>query len=312
MNRNNHKIFDELQHLVTEQRNPDTENIDTASVSDILKKISDQDAKVHTAVKNELSSIENGVNIIVSTFKKGGRLFYIGAGTSGRLGVLDASECPPTFGSDPEQVQGIIAGGNESLILSREGAEDNEDQSIEDLNERDFCKEDVLCGITASKRTPYVIRAINYAQELGAKTIFISCVPKEELTVDPDVAICPVVGPEAIMGSTRLKAGTAQKMVLNMLTTASFIRMGKVYKNMMIDLKMTSRKLHERSKRIVMMVTGVGYETAAEILKKSDGHVKTAIVMLIADVSAEKAQRAIEDADGFIRIALGRLGIDRL
>jgi len=242
------KLFEELRTLITEQRNPETEGIDTASIGEILMLISNEDSLVHSAVKKELCAIEDGVVIIVDSFKNGGRLFYIGAGTSGRIGVLDASECPPTFGTDPEIVQGIIAGGYNALIRSQEGAEDNEISSIAELKKRGFCKHDVLCGLTASKRTPYVICALNYARSLGAKTIYITCLPRNMLKTKADVTICPVVGPEVIMGSTRMKSGTAQKMVLNMLTTASFIRLGKVYKNMMVDLQMTSRKLVERSK----------------------------------------------------------------
>lgn len=307
--RDSQKLFEELKNLITEQRNPETERIDTASIGEILRLISKEDSRVHSAVKEELWAIEEGVNIIVGTFENGGRLFYIGAGTSGRLGVLDASECPPTFGSDPEMVQGIIAGGYDALIRSQEGAEDDEDEGVNDLLARNFCKLDVLCGLTASKRTPYVIGALKYARSLGAKTIYITCTPRSELKVKADVAICPVVGPEAIMGSTRMKAGTAQKMVLNMLTTSSFIRLGKVYKNMMIDLQMTSRKLVERSKRVVMMVTGVDYKTAEKILHEAKGHVKTAIIMILGNVSFETSVRELSKADGFVRIALQNLGI---
>ena len=303
------KLFEELKTLITEQRNPETERIDTAPVGEVLRLINKEDARVHSAVKEELWSIEEGVNIIVESFRKGGRLFYIGAGTSGRLGVLDASECPPTFGTDPEMIQGIIAGGYDALIRAQEGAEDDEEGGVNDLQARNFCKLDVLCGLTASKRTPYVIGALEYARSLGAKTIYITCTPRSELKVKADVAICPVVGPEAIMGSTRMKSGTAQKMVLNMLTTASFIRLGKVYKNMMIDLQMTSRKLVERSKRVVMMVTGVDYKTAEKILHEAKGHVKTAIVMILGNVSRETAFRELSKAEGFVRTALQNLGI---
>lgn len=303
------KLFEELKNLITEQSNPETERIDTASVAEILRLISKEDSRVHSAVKEELWAIEEGVNIIVDAFENGGRLFYIGAGTSGRLGVLDASECPPTFGSDPEMVQGIIAGGYNALIRAQEGAEDDKIRGVNDLLARNFCKLDVLCGLTASKRTPYVIGALEYAHRLGAKTIYITCTPRSELKLKADVAICPVVGPEAIMGSTRMKAGTAQKMVLNMLTTASFIRLGKVYKNMMIDLQMTSRKLVERSKRVVMMVTGVDYKTAEKVLHEAKGHVKTAIVMILGNVPLETAVRELSKADGFVRTALQNLGI---
>jgi len=298
------KLFKELEKLVTEQRNPKTEAIDTAGVAEILRLINEEDAQVHNAVKKELGAIEQAVHLIVAAFRDGGRLFYCGAGTSGRLGVLDAAECPPTFGSPPEMVQGIIAGGYDALVHSQEGAEDRTGDSARDLEARGFTGRDVLCGITASKRTPYVIAALEYARKTGAKTIYIACAPRSELTVAVDVAICPVVGPEVIMGSTRMKSGTAQKMVLNMLTTAAFIRLGKVYKNMMIDLQMTSEKLVERSKRTVMMVTGVEYQTAAAALKKARGHVKTAIVMILGGMSCEEAKRHLDTADGFVRGAL--------
>ena len=302
-------VFDELKDLVTEQPNPKTGTIDTASVAEILKLINDEDATVHEAVKKELGAIEAAVNMIVKAFKKGGRLFYIGAGTSGRLGVLDASECPPTFGSDHEMVQGIIAGGNDALVRSKEGVEDQEESAVADLKSRGLQSDDVLCALTASRRTPYVLSALKYARDLGAKTIFVTCTPRNGLKAKADVSICPVTGPEIIMGSTRMKAGTAQKMVLNMLTTASFIRLGKVYKNMMIDLQMNSEKLKERSKRVLMLVTGVEYETADEYLRKSDGHVKTAIVMILGKMSRDNAVMELTKAEGFVRIALQNLGV---
>ncbi|MFC1561842.1 N-acetylmuramic acid 6-phosphate etherase [candidate division KSB1 bacterium] len=298
------QLFEELRNLVTEQSNPKTVGIDTEPAAEILRLISEEDAQVHDAVRRELPYIAHAVEIITEALKRGGRLFYIGAGTSGRLGVLDASECPPTFGTDPEVVQGIIAGGYEALVRSREGVEDREERGAADLEKRGLTERDVVCGITASKRTPYVLGALRKARSAGAKTIYITCTPRGELALDIDVAICPVVGPEVIMGSTRMKAGTAQKMVLNMLTTASFILMGKVYKNMMIDLQMTSRKLIERSKRIVMMVTDVDYRTASRVLKEAGGHVKCALVMILANVSREEAQRRLRESGGFVRTAL--------
>ena len=301
------KLFDELVNLVTEQANPTTEAIDTSSVGEILRMIHTEDALVHAAVEKELWAIEEAVAIIVDAFKHGGRLFYIGAGTSGRLGVLDASECPPTFGSNPEMVQGIIAGGYDALIHSQEGAEDEEHGGVKELKKRNFNVRDVLCGLTACKRTPYVLGALDYALKVGAKTIFVTCTPRTEVTVTNDVAICPVVGPEVIMGSTRMKAGTAEKMVLNMLTTTSFIRLGKVYKNMMVDLQMTSRKLQERSKRVVMMITGTGYKKAEQTLHEAEGHVKTALVMILGKVPCERAVEELSKADGFVRRALRNL-----
>jgi len=303
-------LFEELRSLITERRNEKTEHIDLAPVSEILRLISDEDATVHEAVRRELPHIERAVDLVVHAFQNGGRLFYSGAGTSGRLGVLDASECPPTFGSDPEMVQGIIAGGYDALVRAQEGAEDREEQGAEDLRERGFTAKDVLCGLSASKRTPYVLGAIRYARSIGAKTIYVTCTPREELPVETDASICPVVGPEVIMGSTRMKSGTAQKMALNMLTTASFIRMGKVYKNMMVDLQMTSAKLVERSKRIVMIVTGVDYETASKTLEACGGHVKTAIVMILGDTGADDARLRLKSAGGFVRAALENIEND--
>jgi N-acetylmuramic acid 6-phosphate etherase len=201
-------------------------------------------------------------------------------------------------------VQGIIAGGEKALVSAQEGSEDQRDQGIKDLLDRGFTKDDVLCGIAASFRTPYVLGALEKAREMGAKTIFVTCNPREKITVPVDIAICPVVGPEVVMGSTRMKAGTATKLVLNMLTTASMIRMGKVFGNMMVDLMMTSRKLEERSKRTVMIVTGVDYATAEKVLKEANGHVKTALVMILANVSAQEAQERLKKADGFVRLAL--------
>ncbi len=237
--------------------------------------------------------------------KNGGRLLYFGAGTSGRIGVVDAAECPPTFGTPPELIQGFIAGGKEAMFRAQEGAEDLEDNGAKEVVKIKVNSKDVVCGIAASRRTPYVIGAVKKAKELGAKTIYITCNPREEFNIkEVDVAICPYVGPEVIMGSTRMKSGTAQKLVLNMLTTASMIRLGKVYENMMIDLQMTNKKLVERSKRIVMTITGVSYEKAADILKKADGHVKTALVMIKSNVSAHEAKKRLKKADGFVRKAI--------
>jgi N-acetylmuramic acid 6-phosphate etherase len=298
------KIFDEIKSLITEQVNPKSESIDIASIGEILTIINHEDSLVHDAVAKELWAVEKAVSLIVTAFKNGGRLFYIGAGTSGRLGVLDASECPPTFGSRPEMVQGIIAGGYEALVHSQEGSEDDDQQGAKDLKSRNFNSHDVLCGLTACKRTPYVLGALTFAQSIEAKTIYVTCTPRNELRFKSDVAICPVVGPEVIMGSTRMKAGTAEKMVLNMLTTASFIQIGKVYKNMMVDLQMTSRKLQERSKRVIMDITGASYELADKVLKEAEGHVKNALLMILGNVSYDNAERALQVSEGFVRKAL--------
>ena len=297
-------LFEQLQALATEQRNPRSEHIDTASIPEILEIINTEDHRVPIAVREELPYVAEAVRHVVTAFKNGARLFYVGAGTSGRLGVVDASEIPPTFGADPELVQGVIAGGREAVFRSKEGAEDIEEDGAQALREAGVTEQDVVCGIASSGRTPYVIGAVNYARSLGCATLFVSTVPRDELDVEVDVKICPAVGPEVVMGSTRMKSGTAQKLVLNMITTAAMIRMGTVYKNMMVDLQRTSQKLVERANRTVMMVTGVDYETATRTLDQCDGHVKTAIVMLLADVDAGEARRRLAAHDGFVRPAI--------
>ncbi len=299
------KLFEEISALSTEQRNPNSMEIDAESVAGILKIINNEDKKVALAVEAQLQWIEQAVEIIVHALKKGGRLLYFGAGTSGRLGVVDASECPPTFGTPFGLIEGYIAGGKEAMFRAQEGAEDKEENGAKDITLAKVTDKDVVCGIAASRRTPYVIGAIKKAHELGAKTLYVTCTPRNTFNIENvDVAICVEVGPEVIMGSTRMKSGTAQKLVLNMLTTASMIRLGKVYENMMIDLQMTNKKLEERAKKIVMIITGVDYDTAALYLKKAKGHVKSALVMILADVDYEESQRRLELVDGFVRKAI--------
>jgi N-acetylmuramic acid 6-phosphate etherase len=252
------------------------------------------------------------VEIIVRSFKEGGRLLYVGAGTSGRLGVLDAVECPPTYGTDPELIQGRIAGGEKAMFKAQEGAEDREENGAKDIDLMKIHPRDVVCGIAASLRTPYVVGAVKRAKELGAHTLYVTTNPRETLYSPSfamlakaiDVAICPVVGPEVIMGSTRMKSGTAQKLVLNMITTAAMVRSGKVYENMMIDLQMTNLKLRERAKRVVMTIAGVSYDVAADFLERGGGHVKTALVMIKAGVDKDQARKRLEEADGFVRAAI--------
>jgi len=297
-------VFDEIKNLITESRNPRTMDLDALGTEEILKRINAEDKSVPLAVEKEIPYVAQAVEMVVEAFKRGGRLFYVGAGTSGRLGVLDASECPPTYGTDPEMVQGLIAGGYAALVRAQEGAEDSREDGAKDLAERGVTSRDVVCGIAASRRTPYVVGAVEYARRIGAKTLYVTCTPREEMNIDVDVAICPVVGPEVVMGSTRMKAGTATKLVLNMITTASMVRLGKVYENMMVDLQMNSRKLEERSKRTVMMVTGVDYDTASEVLLKAGGHVKTALVMILGKVDADSARAALNAADGRVREAI--------
>lgn len=300
----NDNVYKEIVNLVTEARNCESENIDDKSTEDILRIINNQDHLIADVVKGQIPYIAQAVEIIVQAFKGGGRLFYVGAGTSGRLGVLDASECPPTFGTDPEMVQGIIAGGEKALTRAQEGSEDQPHAGAEDLVKRGLTANDVVCGIAASYRTPYVLGAMAKAREIGTKTIYVTCNERANISIPVDVAICAVVGPEILMGSTRMKAGTATKLILNMLTTTSMIRLGKVYGNMMVDLMMTSRKLEERSKRVVMMTTGISYKEASRLLAAAGGHVKTAIVMELADIDKAEAQKRLADNDGFIRKAI--------
>jgi N-acetylmuramic acid 6-phosphate etherase len=297
-------VFKELAALVTESRNPDTYDIDIMDTEDIVRLINSEDKKVPQAIEKEIPYIVKAVDIITTAFKNGGRLIYIGAGTSGRLGVLDAAECPPTFGSDPEMVQGIIAGGYDALVRAQEGSEDRMEQGALDLKERNVNSRDVVCGIAASQRTPYVQGALEEAHRVGAKTIFVICNPRNHLSVGVDVAICPVPGPEVIMGSTRMKAGTSQKLVLNMMTTAAMIKMGKVFENMMIDLQQNSQKLVERSKKIIMIATGVDYSRAEELLVESKGHVKPAILMALTDLDLKSVRSLLDKNDGFIKKAL--------
>ncbi|PSQ82987.1 MAG: N-acetylmuramic acid 6-phosphate etherase [Bacteroidetes bacterium QS_7_67_15] len=297
-------LFDALESLATEQRNPHSEDIDTAPVEEILHTINTEDHRVPIAVRREIPHIARAVELVVEAFENGGRLLYIGAGTSGRLGVLDASECPPTFGTPPEMVQGLVAGGRKAVFRSQEGAEDTREGGAEMMRAVEARPPDVVCGLAASRRTPYVIGAVEHARSEGCRTLFVTCTPREEFDLDVDAAICPVVGPEVIMGSTRMKSGTAQKLVLNMLTTAAMVRRGKVYKNMMVDLRETSQKLVERSRRTVMTVTGLDYDAARDVLAEADGHVKTALVMTLADVSADEAERRLDASDGFVRPAL--------
>ena len=302
------ELFDELQRLSTEQRNPRSMRIDVAGTREILEIINSEDHLVAEAVKEEIPYIAEAVELVVDAFKRGGRLIYIGAGTSGRLGILDATECPPTYGTDPEMVQGLIAGGREAVFRSQEGAEDVLEHGERDLKTLNVAPPDVVCGIAASRRTPYVVGGVAYARSVGCKTLYVTCNPRSEFNLEVDVAMCPYVGPEVIMGSTRMKSGTAQKLVLNMITTASMVRMGKVYENMMVDLQMTSLKLVERSRRVLMVVTGIDYDEATRVMALADGHVKTAIVMVLGDVDAGEARERLERADGFVRVALEQLG----
>ena len=296
--------FDEFARLATEQRNPRTADLDTLDVPGVLSRISAEDRTVPDAVAAELPWIARAVDLVVATFREGGRLIYVGAGTSGRLGVLDASECPPTFGSDPDQVQGVMAGGMGALVRAVEGAEDREDEGVTAMNEKQVGPRDTVIGLAASRRTPFVVAALRHAKQRGARTAYITCTPRAEFTLDVDVAICPVVGPEVLMGSTRMKAGTAQKLVLNMITTTAFVQVGKAYENMMVDLMANSQKLVERSRRTVMTVAGVDYDAAARAIEAAGRSVKTAIVMLKRGCTRDEAQARLARADGFVRRAI--------
>jgi N-acetylmuramic acid 6-phosphate etherase len=291
-------------NLLTEQRNPATENLDLLSTQALIETIHAEDAAVHQAVGRELSKIALVVDRIAERLSAGGRLFYSGAGTSGRLGVLDASECPPTYNVDPSLVQGIIAGGNYALRHAVEGAEDRAEVGAADLKSHGFTEKDVLIGIAASGRTPYVLGAIEYARALGALTIALSCVPHSRIAAAAEMEISPVTGPEVVSGSTRMKAGTATKLVLNMLSTATMVRLGYVYGNLMVNVRATNQKLRDRAQRIVMQATGITAEHATQLLKEA-GSVKIAILMQQRGIDRNAAELCLQKAQGNLRVALG-------
>jgi N-acetylmuramic acid 6-phosphate etherase len=293
-----------LEYLLTEQPNPASEGIDALPSEQIVRIISREDHRVAGAVERELATIARAVDVIVSVFERGGRLFYIGAGTSGRLGVLDAAECPPTFNVPPEMVQGIIAGGEAALARATETTEDDPAIGGQDLRGRGFAAADVLVGIAASGRTPYVLGAVAEANRMGAFTIGISCTPDSELAGAVKLPITLLVGPEIVAGSTRMKAATATKMVLNMLTTASFIRMGYVFGNLMVNVQPKNSKLADRAQRIIARAAGVSDEKAGEMLLASGNSVGTAIVMARRGVSREEAERRLAAGHGRISEAL--------
>lgn len=297
-------IFRELSALVTEQRNPRSRRLDRMSTPAVLRLMNREDAGVPRAIRPELPRIAKAVDLIVERLERGGRIFYVGAGTSGRLGVLDASECPPTFGTPRSLVQGVIAGGRRALVRSIEGAEDDAKASVAALKKKRVTAKDVVVGIMASRRTPYALGAIEYGRKIGAATIAVTANPAGRAALPCDVVIAPRVGPEIVTGSTRMKAGTAQKMVLNMLSTATMIRMGKVYENLMVDLRTASRKLEERTKRVFMEATGARYDEALPALRRAGGSLKVAIVMRRAKVSRAEAERRLKRAHGWVREAI--------
>ena len=293
-----------LSAMVTENRNNASENIDCASTIEILQIINNEDKQVALAVEKQLTYIANAVDAISNAFLNHGRLIYLGAGTSGRLGILDASECPPTYGTPPEQVIGLIAGGKPAIFKAVENAEDSPELAINDLKHINFSAKDILVGIAASGRTPYVIGGMQYAKSLGATVVSLCCNPNAPMINLANIAITPIVGAEVITGSSRMKAGTAQKMILNMLTTASMITIGKVYGNLMVDVEATNAKLVERQISIVMQATDCNRDTAITTLNQCNQHCKTAILMILAGLTAQQAKTKLEQNNGFIRKAL--------
>lgn len=296
-----------LNKLDTEKRNINSKNIDKISTIEIVKLINEEDKKVALAVEEALQEIADAIDLIYNQIKKGGRLIYIGAGTSGRLGVLDASECPPTYGVSFDLIRGIIAGGESAMFKAKEGAEDSKELCVEDLKAIGFNDNDALVGIAASGRTPYVIAGLEYAREIGAKSVSICCVNNGEVSKYSDIAIEVIPGAEVVTGSTRMKAGTAQKMILNMLSTGVMIKCGKVYENLMVDLKPTNKKLVERAKVIIMESTGCERETAEKFFYKSSENVKLAIFMILSGLEVEDAIKILEESEGRISEALEKI-----
>lgn len=291
----------DLSDLTTETRNEETMNLDELSTAEILKIMNSEDQKVAQRVGKVLPDITQAVEQIILSFNKKGRLFYIGAGTSGRLGVLDAAECVPTFGINPKMVQGLIAGGMKAMTIAVEGAEDSLELGARDLQSQNLTNKDIVVGIAASGRTPYVIGGLDYAKKVGAATISLACNDHAKISKHADINIEIAVGPEVLTGSTRLKSGTAQKLVLNMLSTASMVGIGKVYKNLMVDVKPTNAKLVERSKHIIMEATDVSYTVANDMFEKAGKDVKLAIVMILTNVDLNEAKKRLQVAKGFVR-----------
>lgn len=298
----------DLSTLTTESRNPASENIDNLSTLEMLKVINAEDQKVALAVGQQLPAIAETVDVITRAFAAGGRLIYCGAGTSGRLGILDASECPPTYGTPHEMVVGLIAGGKTAILQAVENAEDSPQMGEQDLRNLNLNAHDVVVGIAASGRTPYVIGALKYARSIGAKVAAIACNRGSEIGKLADIAIEPLVGPEIVTGSSRMKAGTAQKLILNMLTTGAMIRSGKVFGNLMVDVEATNAKLLQRQVNIVVQATECAPEQAEAALNACQRHCKTAIVMILADVSAAEATALLASNSGFIRRAIQDIG----
>jgi N-acetylmuramic acid 6-phosphate etherase len=301
-----------LEHLTTEARNPASEDLDGLSAAQIVRLINSEDARVAAAVAEQAGAIAQAIDIIAQRLAQGGRLIYIGAGTSGRLGVLDAVECPPTFNTDPTQVVGLIAGGYTALTSAVEGAEDRPELAIQDLKNVRLTANDVVVGIATSGRTPYVLGSLEYAKSIGAYTIGLSCNRDAEIATRCDLSIAPVVGPEVVSGSTRMKAGTATKMVLNMLSTGAMIRLGKTYGNLMVDLRASNSKLADRARRIVRAVTNLSDNESERLLRDCGGEVKTAIVSHYTGFSSNEARELLASSHGHLRKALEGRGANNV
>lgn len=292
-----------MSKMNTEQRNPRSMNLDTLSVPEMTRLMNEEDTTVTTAIRQSMNQINDLITVVIKQMEKGGRLFYIGAGTSGRLGILDAAECVPTFGTSPEWVQGIIAGGEKAVLEAVEGAEDSEALAVKDLKDKNLNEKDVVIGIAASGRTPYVKGALKYAQEVGAQTGSISNNPKAAISALAKYPVEVVTGPEVLTGSTRLKAGTAQKLVLNMISTVTMVKLGKAYENLMVDVQATNEKLVDRSKRIIMEATDCSFEEAEKYYEQSHS-VKTAIVQILAEVTLGEAESLLDQKHGRVREAI--------
>lgn len=293
-----------LETLSTEKRNPHSEHIDEVSTLEMMRIINEEDHAIADAVKQILPQIAAAVDCIAAKLQAGGRLFYMGSGTSGRLGILDAVECPPTYRTDPEQIQGLIAGGYEAIFRAKEGAEDSEDLGRNDLIDKNLCSKDIVVGLSASGRTPYVAGGLKYAASIGAATIAVDCSARSHISQYAQIDLCALVGPEVITGSTRMKAGTAQKMILNMLSTGTMIRLGKVYGNLMVDVKSSNAKLQERARHIVMDASGCSRQTAIDALAQTGGRAKPAILMVLLGISAAMADERLQHCQGHITCAI--------
>ncbi|OCA85992.1 N-acetylmuramic acid 6-phosphate etherase [Bacillus sp. FJAT-27225] len=296
--------MNKISTLTTETRNMNSINLDNMSTGEILHLINREDMTVANSVQKVLPEIETTVTAVYNSLKQGGKLFYVGAGTSGRIGILDAVECPPTFSTPPDLVQAVMAGGIKAIEKAVEGAEDDEQLAVKDLEERNVTELDVVVGIAASGRTPYVIGALKYAKSIGATTVSLSCNENSDISQYADVIIEVITGPEILTGSTRMKAATAHKLILNMITTTSMIKIGKVYENLMIDLKVSNYKLKERAKNILSAITDIQYQKAEEVLEKTNYEIKPAIVMIKTGVTLQDAKVYIEQANGYVRKAI--------